>query len=127
MPSAASSVEITVARLFEHRQLASQVQELQEALDTRGVQDRIVGQSGAMQGVFKTIGRVANSDSTVLIMGETGTGKELIADTIQANSRRRRGPLPRALSERDRSVLRGVPRALRTERLLRARRCAAGS
>lgn len=87
-----AEVEITVARLFEHRQLASQVQELQEALDGRGVQDRIVGQSGAMQGVFKTIGRVANSDSTVLIMGETGTGKELIADTIQANSRRRRGP-----------------------------------
>lgn len=87
-----AEVEITVARLFKHRQLASQVQELQEALDTRGLQDRIVGQSGPMQVVFKTIGRVANSDSTVLIMGETGTGKELIADTIQANSRRRRGP-----------------------------------
>ncbi|MBA3530785.1 MAG: sigma-54-dependent Fis family transcriptional regulator [Ardenticatenales bacterium] len=85
-------VQITVSRLFEHRQLASQVQELQEVLNERSVQERIVGQSPTMQVVFKTIGRVANSDSTVLIMGETGTGKELIADTVQANSRRRRGP-----------------------------------
>jgi two-component system, NtrC family, response regulator AtoC len=85
-------VRITVERLFAHRQLASQVQELQEALDSRNVHERVVGQSSPMQEVFKTIGRVANSDSTVLITGETGTGKELIADTIQANSRRRRGP-----------------------------------
>ncbi len=85
-------VEITITRLFTHRELATQVQELQEALDTRGVRDRVVGQSPPMHEVFKTIGRVANSDATVLIMGETGTGKELIADTIQANSRRRRGP-----------------------------------
>jgi two-component system, NtrC family, response regulator AtoC len=85
-------VSITVERLFAHRQLASQVQELQEALDSRNVHERVVGQSAPMQDVFKTIGRVANSDSTVLIIGETGTGKELIADTIQGNSRRRRGP-----------------------------------
>jgi two-component system, NtrC family, response regulator AtoC len=85
-------VRITVERLFAHRQLASQVQELQEELDSRNVHERVVGQSSPMQEVFKTIGRVANSDSTVLIIGETGTGKELIADTIQANSRRRRGP-----------------------------------
>ncbi len=85
-------VELTVSRLFEHRELAQQVQELQEVLASRTVTDRIVGQSNAMQEVFKIVGRVAGSDSTVLINGETGTGKELIADTLQANSRRRRGP-----------------------------------
>ncbi len=85
-------VQITVARLFEHRQLAKQVEELQEMLESRAAADRVVGQSPPMQQVFKTVGRVASSDSTVLIIGETGTGKELVAETIQANSRRRRGP-----------------------------------
>jgi two-component system response regulator AtoC len=85
-------VQLVVGRLFEHRALATQVQELQEALDGRAIQDSIVGNSAPMQVVFKTIGRVATSDSTIFIAGETGTGKELIADTIQANSRRRRGP-----------------------------------
>lgn len=84
-------VLITVSRLFAHRELASQVQELQEMLSARSSMERIVGSSAPMQEIFKTIGRVAASDSTVLIMGETGTGKELIADTIQASSRRR-GP-----------------------------------
>ncbi|MGH2541460.1 MAG: sigma-54-dependent transcriptional regulator, partial [Ardenticatenaceae bacterium] len=85
-------VMITVSRLFEHRELAQQVQELQDMLDSRAASERMVGQSPLMHEVFKTIGRVAGSDSTVLIVGETGTGKELIAETIQANSRQRRGP-----------------------------------
>ncbi len=85
-------VEITVTRLFEHRELAQQVEELQEMLEKRSLQDHIVGQSPVMHDVFKTIGRVASSDATVLVMGETGTGKELIAETLQSNSRRRRGP-----------------------------------
>jgi two-component system response regulator AtoC len=91
-PLELDEVEITIDRLFKHRELAQQVQELQEELASRTVTERIVGQSAPMHDVFKTIGRVAGSDSTVLIMGETGTGKELIAETIQANSRRRRGP-----------------------------------
>ena len=40
----------------------------------------LVGQSAAMLAIYKTIGRVAQSDATVLISGETGTGKELIAE-----------------------------------------------
>jgi|WetSurMetagenome_2_1015567.scaffolds.fasta_scaffold88992_1 DNA-binding NtrC family response regulator len=52
----------------------------------------LVGRSPAIQEVFKRIGRVAESDSSVLILGETGTGKELVARAIHRHSRRRTGP-----------------------------------
>jgi two-component system, NtrC family, nitrogen regulation response regulator GlnG len=54
--------------------------------------DVLVGRSPAMQEVYKTIGRVAPQDVTVLILGETGTGKELVARAIYQHSRRSAGP-----------------------------------
>ncbi len=63
----------------------------------------IVGESSAMQEVFRWIDRVARSDSTVMIYGESGTGKELVARAIHAGSPRAGGPFVRvncgALSE----------------------------
>ena len=50
--------------------------------------DTIIGRSDAMQQVFKMIGRVASTDATVLIRGETGTGKELVARAIYQHSSR---------------------------------------
>jgi two-component system nitrogen regulation response regulator GlnG len=50
--------------------------------------DFLAGSSPAMQEVFKTIGRVAETDATVLLQGETGTGKELVAKTIHLHSGR---------------------------------------
>jgi nitrogen regulation protein NR(I) len=55
--------------------------------------DAIVGQSLEMQEVYKTIGRVAQTDATVLIRGESGTGKELVARAIYQHSRRSAAPL----------------------------------
>lgn len=54
--------------------------------------DRIVGQSAAMQALYKSIGRVAAQDVTVLLLGESGTGKELVARTIYEHSKRSRSP-----------------------------------
>lgn len=53
---------------------------------------RIIGSSPALMNVLDTVRRIAATDASVLIMGENGTGKELIAETIHANSRRRTAP-----------------------------------
>ena len=53
----------------------------------------IIGRSKVVQEVLRLIDQVADSNSTVLIYGETGTGKELVARGIHDNSRRNRGPL----------------------------------
>lgn len=86
-------VILTIGRLFEHITLASKVRELEETKGSADTRDRIVGQGPAMQRIYKTIGRVAASDATVLVTGETGTGKELVANVIHTNSTRRTGPL----------------------------------
>jgi two-component system nitrogen regulation response regulator GlnG len=54
--------------------------------------DTMLGQSEAMQRVFKAIGRVAPQDVTVLIQGDSGTGKELVARAIYQHSARASGP-----------------------------------
>ena len=54
--------------------------------------DLIVGRCAAMQEVYKAIGRVAPQDLMVLILGETGTGKEVVARAIYQYSRRAAGP-----------------------------------
>jgi formate hydrogenlyase transcriptional activator len=51
--------------------------------------DEIIGQSPALRQVLQMVGTVANSDSTVLLLGETGTGKELIARAVHNHSRRK--------------------------------------
>ncbi len=79
--------DITDRRRAE--ELESQNVYLQEELTVERSFGEIVGQSAAMQQVFRSIERVAQTDSTVLLLGETGTGKELIARAIHRLSRRR--------------------------------------
>ena len=64
-------------------------QEIQHTHDT----DSIVGESRSWRGVLSLVDRVAPLDSTVLITGETGTGKELVARAVHSRSRRRERPL----------------------------------
>ena len=91
-PFEVDEVMVLVDRLFEHQALASKVKTL-EAGGFTDSRDRIVGQGPAMQQIYKTVGRVAASDATVLITGETGTGKDLVANVIHASSSRRTGPM----------------------------------
>jgi formate hydrogenlyase transcriptional activator len=61
---------------------------LREEIDRSSMYEAIVGSSGALRRVILQIDRVAPTDSTVLISGETGTGKELIASAIHKRSKR---------------------------------------
>ena len=70
----------------ENRRLKSEV-------ESRYSFDNIIGQSPAMQEVFKTIRKVGPSSATVLIEGESGTGKELVAKAIHFNSMRQNRPI----------------------------------
>jgi two-component system response regulator HydG len=81
----------------ENRSLRVENTVLREGLEN-GEQPRygeIVGESVAMQDVFRWIDRVARSESTVMIYGESGTGKELVARAIHAGSSRGDGPFVR--------------------------------
>jgi two-component system NtrC family response regulator len=60
--------------------------------DTAMTEDRLIGSSEAMRRVQKSIGMLADSDATVLITGETGTGKELVARAIHEHGHRGGGP-----------------------------------
>ena len=59
----------------------------------RGPFNRIVGRGAAMEAVYERVGLAAQTDATVLLRGETGTGKSLLARAIHVNSPRRDGPL----------------------------------
>ncbi|MCC7140450.1 MAG: sigma-54-dependent Fis family transcriptional regulator [Planctomycetes bacterium] len=77
---------------------------LREALARDGVWRKgFVGESPAIQEVFRTVAKVAPTNATVLLLGESGTGKELVAEAIHAVSARSRGPFVKvncaALSE----------------------------
>ena len=81
----------TVQRAVEHRRLTRRVLALERQV-TSDPRDILIGRSGALQQVYKLIGRVAGSDATVLITGESGTGKELVAQVLHRSSNRREGP-----------------------------------
>ncbi len=85
---------LSVSRAIQHRHLQDEVKRLREAVAAEGdsAESAIVGQSGAMRRVYELITRVGESDASVLIHGETGTGKELIARGIHMRSRRKDGP-----------------------------------
>ena len=68
----------------------SQVEQLQKELEARYTFEDIVGRSPAMMSLFQILPQVAESDSTVLIEGASGTGKELFARAIHNLSRRRK-------------------------------------
>jgi len=81
-----------VANLGKVRHLATQVQTLESQVGHDRARARIVGESEPMQRVLTLIRTIADSDEDVLITGETGTGKELVAKLIHEISPRRERP-----------------------------------
>lgn len=90
-PFSLSEMEVVVRRAMEKRHMQVELNELKKRGKTSPIND-IIGQSPPMQAIKERIARVAELNADVLIMGETGTGKELVSDTIHALSARAKGP-----------------------------------
>lgn len=89
-------VKIIVNRAIHMQQLTREVvfltQEVKERSMTITTQSKFIGESSKIQEVYKIIGRVADSKATVLLTGESGTGKGMAAKTIHYASDRREKP-----------------------------------
>ena len=85
-------LELVIQRGLEGRRIESENVSLRSQLDRKFGLENIIGNSAAMQPVFEIVRQVAPTRATVLINGETGTGKELIAHAIHNLSPRKNGP-----------------------------------
>lgn len=83
---------IVVRKAMDKAVLNHQVQEMEFRLNSKSSFGKIIGKSRAMHDTIELAKKVAVTDTTVLILGETGTGKELISEAIHLASRRRKGP-----------------------------------
>jgi DNA-binding NtrC family response regulator len=88
-----NDLEVRLERALERRAIESRLARLETHVRHEYRFDQIIGRSAAMQRVFKIIERVAPTNTTVLINGRTGTGKELVARAIHYNSPRAGNPL----------------------------------
>jgi two-component system response regulator AtoC len=86
-PFELEELELKVERALEHRRMLARLQ----AFDRQSIVptfENIVGESPQMKTIFRTIEKVAHSNATVLVLGETGVGKELVAEALHRNSTR---------------------------------------
>ncbi|TFH26054.1 MAG: sigma-54-dependent Fis family transcriptional regulator, partial [Myxococcales bacterium] len=94
-PLELDAVIAIVDRALERTQLSREAAQLRQRVDDRFQLGNILGEHPSMQRLMKNIAQVAGSRATVLIHGETGTGKELIAAAIHQNSKRKDKPFIR--------------------------------
>jgi transcriptional regulator with GAF, ATPase, and Fis domain len=104
--SAAQELIEPLSVAFENDQRLHELARMREALEAdrrallsrlerQDITDTIVGESAGLRAVMERVEQVAATDAPVLILGETGSGKEVIARSIHARSRRARGPVVR--------------------------------
>ena len=87
-PYKIDEVRIIVRQALEKKSLKQEVRELRERVKCRRDTPLIIGKSPKMEILKKTVEQIAPADCNVLILGETGTGKELVAKTIHSRSLR---------------------------------------
>ena len=81
-----------IRRIFEQQEKTRRIQYLSSEIDNIIPDDFVVGQTSKMHAVYDTVGRVAKLPATVLITGESGTGKDMLARLIHRNSDRADSP-----------------------------------
>lgn len=82
-----------INKALENRHLREEISQLRLQLKKMPPEHGIIGKSAAMKRIFEQIENIADTDTTVLIRGETGTGKELVAEAIHSCSVRKNKPL----------------------------------
>jgi DNA-binding NtrC family response regulator len=91
-PFSLDHLSVVVEKALEVRKLRDENRELREALGKKYQFENIIGHSPAMQEIFATITRVAPTRATVLLCGESGVGKDMIARAIHQHSPRKDKP-----------------------------------
>lgn len=91
-PFEVDTLALALQRAVQHRALRKEVKLLRQAVASAQRFEDLVGTSPAIRRVFDLVGRVAETDVSVLITGESGTGKELVARAIHQKSARRDRP-----------------------------------
>ena len=91
-PYSSSRIRIAVEQAVENRALRNEIDYLRRTQDITYDFDRIIAVSPAMCKVISTLKRIADSEATILITGETGSGKSMLSGTVHFNSRRRTKP-----------------------------------
>jgi DNA-binding NtrC family response regulator len=91
-PFKSADLLLLVARALEDKHLRTEIRRLQHEVEAHYHFDRIIGKSPAMQRVFALVDRLKDSPVNILLTGESGTGKDLIARTLHYHSSRKQGP-----------------------------------
>ena len=92
-PCKLADIQAVLERVRKKRELTTRLRALERRVRRAEGTTQLVGGSAALEQVRRLVGRVAGSDAAVLVRGETGTGKELVARSIHEGSRRASGPL----------------------------------
>lgn len=91
-PFDVDELRVIVKNNLHTQELASEVSYLRSQISKTYNLDTVIAESSVMREVWKTVDRVAKTESTILITGESGTGKELIARAVHLRSNRGHGP-----------------------------------
>jgi DNA-binding NtrC family response regulator len=94
-PFSVDEIDLVIKRALEHKQLLLENRMLRSEVREKYGFENIIGKTPQMQKIFELVRTVADTKATVLITGESGSGKELIAKAIHYNSPRREGPFIR--------------------------------